>query len=109
MGSELSPVTEENQFFAAGLGWIYGLAGRRNDALRVLAQFKELEKDSFIDQYNLAMIYIGLGDNDQAFRALDRGLLNSTSIVFLKGDPFWSTVRSDPRYGDLLRRMGLPQ
>ena len=109
MGSELSPVTEENQFFAAGLGWIYGLAGRRNDALRVLAQFKELEKDSFVDQYNLAMIYIGLGDNDQAFRTLDRGLLNSTSIAFLKGDPFWSTVRSDPRYADLLRRMGLPQ
>ena len=104
--SELSPVTEENQFFAAGLGWIYGLAGRRNDALRVLAQFEELEKNSFGDQYNIATIY--LGDNDQAFRTLDRGFLHSGSIVFLKGDPFWSTVRSDPRYAELLRRMGLP-
>ena len=109
MGAELSPVTEENQFLAAGLGWIYALAGRRNDSLRVLAQLKELEKDSFVDQYNLAMIYVGLGDKDQAFAALDRAFSHSTSGVFLKSDPFWSTVSSDPRYADLLHRMGLPQ
>jgi serine/threonine protein kinase/tetratricopeptide (TPR) repeat protein len=109
MGSELSPVTQENQFLAAGLGWIYALAGRRNDALRVLGQLKELEKDSFVDQYNLAMIYVGLGDKDQAFAALDRAFSHSTSGVFIKADPFWSTVRSDSRYANLLRRMGLPQ
>jgi len=109
MGSEISPVTPENQFLAAGLGWIYGLAGRRNDALRVLAQLKELDKYSFVDQYNLAMIYVGLGDKEQAFAALDRAFSHSTSGVFLKADPFWNTVRSDPRYVDLLRRMGLPQ
>jgi len=109
MGSELLPVTQENQFLAAGLGWIYALAGRQNDALRVLAQLKELEKDSFVDQYNLAMIYAGLGDKDQAFAALDRAFSHSTSGVFMKADPFWNTVRSDPRYHNLLRRMGLPQ
>jgi serine/threonine protein kinase/tetratricopeptide (TPR) repeat protein len=109
MSSELSPVTEENQFFAAGLGWIYALAGRRADALKVLAQLKELEKYSFVDQYNLAMIYIGLGDRDQAFAALDRAFSHSTSGVFLKADPFWVTVNSDPRYTNLLRRMGLSQ
>ena len=46
MGAEVLPVTTENQFFAAGLGWIYALAGRQSDALKVIAQLKELEKDS---------------------------------------------------------------
>jgi TolB-like protein/predicted Zn-dependent protease len=109
MGSELLPVTQENQFLSAGLGWIYALAGRRNDALKVLAQLEELGKDSFIDQYNLAMIYIGLGDKDQAFTALDRAFSHSTSGVFIKADPFWNAVRSDPHYANLLRRMGLPE
>jgi tetratricopeptide (TPR) repeat protein len=109
MGSWVSPVTPENQFFAAGLGWIYALSGRRSDALRVLAQLNELDKHAFVDQYNIAMVYVGLGDKDQAFAALERAYSHSTSGVFLKADPFWNTVSSDPRYVALLRRMGLPQ
>src|SRR5438477_2461021 len=108
-GAWVSPVTAENQFFAAGLGWIYALAGRRSDALTVLAQLKELDKHAFVDQYNVAMIYVGLGDRDKAFAALDRAYSHSTSGVFLKSDPFWNGVSSDPRYVALLCRMGLPQ
>jgi len=108
-GAWVSPVTAENQFFAAGLGWIYALAGRRSDALTVLAQLKELDKHAFVDQYNVAMVYVGLGDRDKAFAALDRAYSHSTSGVFLKSDPFWNSVSSDPRYVALLRRMGLPQ
>ena len=70
---------------------------------------KELDKHAFVDQYNIAMVYVGLGDKDQAFAALERAYSHSTSGVFLKSDPFWSTVSSDPRYTGLLRRMGLPQ
>jgi eukaryotic-like serine/threonine-protein kinase len=109
MGTKVYPVTAENQFMAAGLGWIYALSGRRNDALKVLAHLKELEKDSFVDQYNVAVVYAGLGDKDQALAALTRAYDHSTSGVFLKSDPFWSTVRADARYADLLRRMRLPQ
>jgi tetratricopeptide (TPR) repeat protein len=109
LGPEINPVTPENQFFAAGLGWIYGLSGRRSDAMNVLAQLQELDKHAFVDPYNFAMIYVGLGDKDQAFSALDRAYSHSTSGVFLKSDPFWRNTMSDPRYVGLLRRMGLPQ
>ena len=85
------------------------MSGRRSDALRVLAQLNELDKHAFVDQYNIAMVYVGLGDKDQAFAALERAYSHSTSGVFLKADPFWNTVSSDPRYVALLRRMGLPQ
>jgi TolB-like protein/Flp pilus assembly protein TadD len=108
MGAEVSPVTAENQFFAAGLGWIYALAGQRSEALKVVAQLKELDKHAFVDQYELGMIYAGLGDRDQAFAALERAYSHSTSGVFLKSDPFWNGLSSDPRYAALLRRMGLP-
>jgi tetratricopeptide (TPR) repeat protein len=72
MGAEVSAVTAENQLLAAGLGWIYALSGRRSDALKVLAQLKELDKHAFVDQYNVAIVYVGLGDKGQAFVALDR-------------------------------------
>jgi serine/threonine protein kinase/tetratricopeptide (TPR) repeat protein len=109
MGAEVSPVTAENQFFAAGLGWIYGRAGRRSDASKVLTQLQALDKHAFVDPYNFAMIYVGLNDKDQAFSDLDRAYSHSTSGVFLKSDPFWNTVSFDPRYAAILRRMGLPQ
>jgi serine/threonine protein kinase/tetratricopeptide (TPR) repeat protein len=109
MGAQVLPVTTENQFFAAGLGWIYAIAGRRSDALKVIAQLQELEKDSFVDPYNLAIVHVGLGEKDRAFADLDRALSHSesTSAAFLKSDPFWNPVRSDSRYAALLRRMKL--
>jgi tetratricopeptide (TPR) repeat protein len=110
LGAETWRPTSENQFFAAGLGWIYGLADRRSDALKVLGQFQELEQHSFVDPYNKAVIYAGLGDNDRAFAELDRAFSSqSNSAPFLKSDPFWNNVKKDPRYAALLRRVGLPQ
>ena len=110
MGTEVFPVTAENQFFAAGLGWIYALAGRRSDALKVLTQLQELEKHIFVDAYNFAMIHAGMGDKRPGFRgSRSRILALHPSGVFLKSDPFWNLLRSDPRFTALLRRMGLPQ
>jgi serine/threonine protein kinase len=55
-------------------------------------------------------IYAGLGDKDRAFESLEKGYAErSGGMPFLKADPCWYNVRSDPRYADLLRRMGLPQ
>lgn len=111
MGAAVLPATAENQIFAAGLGWIFGVAGRRSDALKVLTQLEQLAKQTFVDPYNLAMIHAGLGDKDAAFAELDRAFSHSqsTSAAFLKSDPFWNTMKSDPRYAALLRRTGLPQ
>jgi hypothetical protein len=56
------------------------------------------------------MVDLALGDKEQAFKALERAYeQHSGSVAFLKADPFWILVRSDPRYLDLLRRIGLPQ
>ncbi len=50
--------------------WIYALSGRRSDALKVLAQLKELDKYAFVDQYNIAMVYVGLAGCGKSHESL---------------------------------------
>jgi tetratricopeptide (TPR) repeat protein len=103
-------VAPENQFVASGLGWVYAVSGRRADALRIAKELDELSSHVYVDFYQFATIYAGLGENDEAFRLLEKGYEeHSASMPFLAVDPFWYGMRSDPRYADLLRRMGLPK
>jgi tetratricopeptide (TPR) repeat protein len=103
-------VAAENQFVACGLGWIYAVSGRRADALKIAQKFRDLSSHAYVDFFLLATIYVGLGEKDEAFRLLEKGYeQHSASMFYLAEDPFWSGVSSDPRYADLLRRMGLPQ
>ena len=109
-GTQVDPIPPDNQLNAAALGWIYGLAGRRADALKVIKSFKELEKQTDVDYYNMAVVYAGLGDKNQTFDALERAYTQrSGSLAFIKADPFLKDMRSDPRYKDLLRRIGLSE
>jgi eukaryotic-like serine/threonine-protein kinase len=102
-------VTEENQTVTSGLGWVYAVSGRRADGLKLAKELKELSSHAYIDPYNVAVIYAGLGDKDEAFRWLEKGYeQRSSGMPYLTTDPFWSEMRSDPRYADLLRRMKLP-
>ena len=101
-------VAVENQWVADNLGWLYAVSGRRGDALKIAKEFKELGS-RYVDPYQLATIYAGLGDKDQAFRLLKKGYEeHAPGMVYLAVDPFWYEMRSDPRYADLLRRIGLP-
>jgi hypothetical protein len=105
-------VAAENQFVSSGLGWVYAVSGRRVDALKIAKELDELSSHVhvYVDFYQFAIIYAGLGEKDEAFRLLEKGYEeHSASMPFLAVDPFWYGMRSDPRYADLLRRVGLPQ
>jgi serine/threonine protein kinase/tetratricopeptide (TPR) repeat protein len=103
-------VTEENQTVTSGLGWLYAVSGRRADALKLVKEFKDLTSHAYVDPYNIAVIYAGLGDTDEVFRWLERGYeQHSSGMPYLTTDPFWYGIRSDPRYADLLRRMAIRQ
>jgi serine/threonine protein kinase/tetratricopeptide (TPR) repeat protein len=109
MGERAYDVSAGNQEVAAALGWVYATAGRQADALNVLEKFKELSSRTYVDFYLVGAIYAGLGEKDRAFELLERGREErSGSMAYIKVDPFWDNLRSDPRYADLLRRMGLP-
>jgi eukaryotic-like serine/threonine-protein kinase len=103
-------VAAENQLVADGLGWVYAVSGRRADALKIAKEVEELSSHAYVDFYQLATIYAGLGKKDEAFRLLEKGYQqHSAGMAYLAVDPFWDNVHSDPRYADLLRRIGLPQ
>jgi serine/threonine protein kinase/tetratricopeptide (TPR) repeat protein len=103
-------VATENQLVADGLGWVYAVSGRRADALKIAKAFGDLSSHAYVDFYQLATIYAGLNEKDEAFRLLEKGYAErAAGMPYLAVDPFWDGMRSDPRYVDLLRRMGLPQ
>jgi len=103
-------VAPESQFVASFRGWVYAVSGRRTDALKIAQEFRDLSSHSYVDFYLFAGIYAGLDDKDEAFRLLEKGYeQHSVGMPYLGVDVFWNGMRSDPRYADLLRRMGLPQ
>jgi len=111
MGAQAYAVSAENQVVAAGLGWVYAVAGRRSDALSIIEKFKELSLRGYVDFYLVATVYAGLGDKDRAFESLEKGYEeHSASMPYLKADKgvWWDNLRSDPRFQDLLRRMNFP-
>jgi len=98
-----------NQFVAGGRGWVYAVSDRRTDALKIAKEFKDFSAHAYVDFYWSAVIYAGLGDKDEAFRSLERAYDQlSVSMPYLGIDVFWDGFHSDPRYADMLRRMGLP-
>jgi eukaryotic-like serine/threonine-protein kinase len=103
-------VEPPNQLVAGGLGWVYAVSGKRGEALKIAAEAKEMSSHAYVDFYQFGAIYAGLGDKDEALRWLEKGYSeHSPSMTYLAVDPFWYGIHSDPRYPDLLSRIGLPQ
>lgn len=76
----------------------------------MLASLEDASKRRYVASWSLAMVYAGLGDKDRAFALLDKGYDERPSNMSeLKMDSRMASLRSDPRYHELLRRMGLPE
>jgi TolB-like protein/DNA-binding winged helix-turn-helix (wHTH) protein/Tfp pilus assembly protein PilF len=88
------------------LAYIQGRMGRTQEARTLVAQLLA-RKDA--PPYFVALAYVGLGDNDQAFHWLDKALEErSGPFNEVNADPLFDPLRADPRFSGLLRRMGLP-
>ncbi len=92
------------------LGMAYGLAGRKDEANQVLKELLEFNRRRYVTPASVASVYIGLGNKDQAFVWLEKAYRErSNFMAFLKVLPIVDPLRSDPRFDDLLRRIGLAQ
>ena len=90
------------------LGNALAVAGRKDDALGVLVDLQKLSKERRVSPYSIALVYTGLGDRDHAFEWLERAYAErSPQLVILKVEPRFDSIRSDPRFGALMARMGL--
>jgi hypothetical protein len=86
--------------------------GRRSEAQKVLDQMIGRAKQQYVPAGEMASIYVGLGEKDKAFEWLekayaDRDLGGQTFTIGIKADPHFDSLRSDPRFADLLQRMNL--
>lgn len=86
----------------------YAHAGRRADALRLLDELKRRQNSGYVPAAAFVNAYLGLGDNDQAFAWLERAYQEHSNILqWIKVHPFFDPLRDDPRFTDLLHRVGL--
>jgi len=90
-------------------GMIYAAQGKRAEALQVIKELEEISGANLDQGLWIAKIYATLNDKELAFSWLERGLATGAIGSFYKDDPVWDSIRSDPRFADLLRRMGIPQ
>ena len=95
--------------YLAALGHAYGRAGRRAEALALIEELRGRGRTGYVSPFDLATVYVGLDMPDEAFRALEEAYVGRAyGLVFMAVDPRFDPIRSDPRYRDLIRRVGLP-
>jgi serine/threonine protein kinase/Tfp pilus assembly protein PilF len=92
----------------SALGYAYAVMGRKAEAQNQLRQLTEMPADSYVDPCFMAWVYSGLGEKDAAFKWLDRAYDERSGwILWIKVDPFFDALRSDPRFNQLLQKIGL--
>ena len=109
--AELSRARELSHGNSEAIGsidYVEAVRGNKTKARAVLDELKELSNQHYIPPYNLALVYHGLGDPNGAFSQLDRACEErDVRLTMLRVDPRWDTLRSNPRFVAILKRIGL--
>jgi tetratricopeptide (TPR) repeat protein len=116
MFAEAIAETEKARSFSEGngqptglLGYALAKAGKKAEAEAILDDLLKRSNDRDVRPYWIALIYTGLGQRDEALAWLKRACdQRDPRLVFLKVEPKWNSLRSDPRFEDLMRRVGFP-
>ena len=103
------PNPKDDPDIVAALGYTYAVSGNKGEAQKLLDELNELSAQGYIPPFDIALIHLGLGEKDQAFEWLEKAYEErSRWLTGLKVDPIFDSLRSDPRFIDLLNRVGLP-
>jgi tetratricopeptide (TPR) repeat protein len=98
----------DGPLYRAHLANAYALTGNRAKALEILQQLKALSKERYVVPVDIALIYTGLGDRDSAFQWLERAYQERAARITELSEPHFDSLRSDSRFSDLMKRVGLP-
>jgi serine/threonine-protein kinase len=100
----------KSSYSAAFLGYALAKAGKENEASSFLEGLLKSSAESYVPAYPIALFYNGLGKRDEALAWLEKAYAQrDQGLVFLKVEPKWNKLRPEPRFQDLLRRVGLPR
>ena len=101
-------VTDRSPGVISALISAYAHAGRRADALRLLEELKKRQQTGYVPAGAFVNAYLGLGNNDEAFAWFERAYEEqSNALIYIKVFPLFDPLRGDPRFQDLVRRVGL--
>ena len=101
-------LTNRSSGFIDLLAAAYARAGRRSDALRILAELKERKQRGDAQAASFVIVYLGLGENEQAFTWLEEAYKEqSNKLQFVKTHPLFDPLRGDLRFADLVHRVGI--
>jgi len=103
---------QERTLIYAGLAYAYARTGKRDEALKVLSEVKELlKKKNYVSSFDIGLVYIGLGEKKKALTSLENAADERSSdyLYWLNSLPWFASLHSDPHFQALLRRVGLPQ
>jgi DNA-binding winged helix-turn-helix (wHTH) protein/lipoprotein NlpI len=93
----------------AARGFVAGIAGRTDEAEDTLVELRRLAGKKFVTSYGVSLVHAGLGQKDSAFAWLDKAFDEKSHwLVWLRLDPRWKGLRSDPRFAELVSRVGFP-
>src|SRR3989442_3058940 len=105
-----STLSAGNTLMLASLSHAYAVAGKRGEALKLLAELHEQSKRKYVSPYGIAIGYTGLREQNQAFEWLEKAFAERAGwLVLLKVEPRFDRLRADPRFADLVQRIGLEQ
>ena len=97
-----------NTLMVASLSHAYAVAGKRGEALKLLAELQEQSKRKYVSPYGMAIGYTGLREQGQVFEWLEKAFAERAGwLVLLKVEPRFDSLRADPRFADLVQRIGL--
>ena len=98
---------ESPPFVTAFLAFAYGASGDREAAMNELAELKKVSRDGKILPFNLALVYLGIGDRGRTLENLERALAaDSQMMAWIGRDPIFDPLRSEPRFVALVNKMG---
>jgi TolB-like protein/Flp pilus assembly protein TadD len=102
-----APAAIRSRETSALLGYAFAASGRRDEARTTLKELQQLDHEKFVDPAYLAVIYTGLKDKDSAFQYLEKAYENRSAwLALLSNSSLFDSLRSDPRFTDLLSRLG---
>jgi len=100
---------DDDPYALAYLGHAYAASGDTENALKVLDQLKQIAKSRSVSAFSFALVYVGLGQKEQAIEWLEQSYKDGAfaDVGYIKVDPRFDSLRSEPRFHELLRKLGL--
>jgi Tfp pilus assembly protein PilF len=98
---------EPSPLIMAALGFEYAVSGNRAEAQKLIDELDQMSRKSYVSEYYPATIEVGLGERENAVNLLEKAYQErSGALVFIGVDPRFDSLRSEPRFKDLLKRVG---